>query len=189
MRRAYGPIVKWYYAAFALRRREFDSPWVHKVNGIESGGRIRIAEAGVRFSLGPRFVMKLYITTNFQEGNNRKEIEELCGLMAQAGFEDFCFIRDVENYKKKFNNPYDLMRRAKDEIEKSDALLIDMTMKPTGRAVEAGIAFALNKKVVVIAKRGTLIKDTIRGIADRVIEYDTISDVVSSLREWLSEMK
>src|SRR3989338_667020 len=24
-----GPIVKWYYAAFALPRRESDSPWVH----------------------------------------------------------------------------------------------------------------------------------------------------------------
>ncbi len=26
---SFGPIVKWYYAAFALLRREFDSPWVH----------------------------------------------------------------------------------------------------------------------------------------------------------------
>ena len=26
---AFGPIVKWYNGAFALRRREFDSPWVH----------------------------------------------------------------------------------------------------------------------------------------------------------------
>ena len=25
-----GPIVKWYYGAFALHRREFDSRWVHK---------------------------------------------------------------------------------------------------------------------------------------------------------------
>jgi hypothetical protein len=25
----HGPIVKWYYAAFALLRRESDSPWVH----------------------------------------------------------------------------------------------------------------------------------------------------------------
>ena len=51
---SFGPIVKWYYAAFALRRRESDSPWVHiKVNEIENVGRIRIAEAGVRFSLGP----------------------------------------------------------------------------------------------------------------------------------------
>lgn len=33
-----GPIVKWYYAAFALLRREFDSPWVHheKKSGILS---------------------------------------------------------------------------------------------------------------------------------------------------------
>ena len=29
MEKQNGPIVKWYYAAFALLRRESDSPWVH----------------------------------------------------------------------------------------------------------------------------------------------------------------
>ena len=28
----YGPVVKWYYIAFALRRREFDSRQVHIVS-------------------------------------------------------------------------------------------------------------------------------------------------------------
>ncbi len=27
----FGPIVKWHYAAFALLRRESDSPWVHDI--------------------------------------------------------------------------------------------------------------------------------------------------------------
>ena len=31
------PIVKWYYAAFALLRRESDSPWVHKISIQLSG--------------------------------------------------------------------------------------------------------------------------------------------------------
>jgi nucleoside 2-deoxyribosyltransferase len=90
--------------------------------------------------------MKIFITASFRNGENKEEIEHLCGLVKTAGFEDFCFIRDVENYKKAFDDPQELMQRAKDEIDKSDALLIDMTDKPTGRAIEAGIAFALNKK-------------------------------------------
>jgi uncharacterized phage-associated protein len=33
----HGPIVKWYYAAFALLRRESDSPWVHtEVSALEN---------------------------------------------------------------------------------------------------------------------------------------------------------
>ncbi len=34
------------------------------------------------------------------------------------------------------------MNKSKEEIEKCDVLLIDMTNKPTSRAIEAGIAFA-----------------------------------------------
>lgn len=30
MGKSRGPVVKWYYIAFALRRREFDSRQVHK---------------------------------------------------------------------------------------------------------------------------------------------------------------
>jgi nucleoside 2-deoxyribosyltransferase len=66
-------------------------------------------------------------------------------------FHDFCFIWDVENYQKVFNDPQELMRRTTEEIQKSDFLLIDLTEKPTGRAVEAGIAYASDKGVIVIA--------------------------------------
>ena len=31
----FGPVVKWYYAAFALLSREFDSPQVHKRKNFE----------------------------------------------------------------------------------------------------------------------------------------------------------
>ena len=132
--------------------------------------------------------MKIFITASFRDGENKKEIEHLCKLVKIAGFEDFCFIRDVENYEKAFNDSRELMQRARDEISKSDALLIDMTDKPTGRAIEAGIAFALNKKVIVIAKKRTQIKDTVRGIANLVIEYDAIDDITTPLHEWLSKI-
>jgi len=75
------------------------------------------------------------------------------------------------------------MNRALEEIKKSDWLLIDMTEKPTGRAIEGGMAFALGKKVVAIMKRGTKIKDTVRGISEAVIEYDTIEEIVPELKK------
>jgi nucleoside 2-deoxyribosyltransferase len=126
--------------------------------------------------------MRLFITASFKEGTNKEEIEYLCSLIKKSGFEDFCFIRDVENYQKMFNDPKELMDRAREEIKKSDALLIDMTDKPTGRAIEAGIAFAQNKKIISIMKKGTKIKDTTRGISDAVIEYEDIKEIVSPLR-------
>lgn len=125
--------------------------------------------------------MKLYITSSY--GDTKEEIEKLCALVRSAGFEDFSFIRDVENYQKVFDDPKELMRRAQEEIEKSDALLIDMTDKPTGRMIEVGMAYALAKKIIVIMKRGTQIKDTTRGIADIVIEYDQLEDIIQGLKD------
>jgi len=124
---------------------------------------------------------RIFITASFQEDKNKQEIEQLCELVNSAGFNDFCFIRDIEQYQKTFDDPVELMNRARKEIEKSEYLLIDMTDKPTGRAIEAGMAYALGKKVIVIMKRGTQIKDTTRGISTAVIEYDKIDNIVESL--------
>ena len=125
--------------------------------------------------------MRIFITASF--GDSKENIERLCRAVKAAGFEDFCFIRDVENYQKMFDDPKELMQRARKEIKKSDALLIDMTDKPTGRAIEAGIAYALGKRIIVIMKNGTKIKDTVRGIADEIIEYQDIEDITSALKK------
>jgi len=129
--------------------------------------------------------MKLFITASFKGDENKQEIEYLCNLTKEAGFEDFCFIRDIENYQKTFSDAKKLMQTSKEEIAKSDALLIDLTNKPTGRAIEAGIAFALNKKIIIIAQKGTAMKETATGIADLVIEYSLIADIIPPLAEWL----
>lgn len=70
-------------------------------------------------------INKVFITASFENAENKKEIEELCFLVKAAGFIDFCFIRDVENYQKVFDNPKDLMDRALEEIKNCDYLLID----------------------------------------------------------------
>jgi len=131
--------------------------------------------------------MRCYITSSF--GDSKEEIERLCSVVKSAGFEDFSFIRDVERYQKVFDNPKDLMKRSEDEIRKSDALLIDMTDKPTGRAIEAGMAYSLGKKIIAIMKRGTRIKDTTRGISDVIVEYGVIEDISGGLREALREWR
>lgn len=132
--------------------------------------------------------MKIFITATFQNDENRLEIEKLCSVVKSSGFEDFCFIRDVENYKKIFNDPKELMIRAREEIKKCDVLLFDATEKSTGRAIEVGIAFSNNKKIIVIMKGGTVIKDSLKGVADAIITYHKVEDIQEKLRnlylEW-----
>lgn len=125
--------------------------------------------------------MKVFVTSSF--GDSKQEVEAFCIIVRSAGFDDFSFIRDVENFEKVFDDPKDLMKRTKEEIEKCDALLIDMTDKPTGRAYEAGMAYAFGKPVIAVMKAGTAIKDTTRGLADVLLEYNQLNDLVESLSE------
>ncbi len=130
--------------------------------------------------------MRLYITARFKGQENKPEIEELCAAVEAAGMEDFCFIRDVENYQKTFNDPKDLWERSKLEIQKCDALLIDVSDSPSdGRVVEAGIAYALGLPIFVIAKNDVSYKNFFNGIATQVIRYEKYGDITAPLSRYL----
>lgn len=136
--------------------------------------------------------MKVFITARFKGDENRDGIEKLCGIVRKAGFEDFCFIRDIEKYQRGFfSDPHELMSRARKELLGCDALLIDVSDNPGGgRMIEAGIAFGHGKYVIVIAKQGTQVGVPISGIAEVIIEYkkiEDVSDALSQFRQRISE--
>ena len=133
--------------------------------------------------------MKVFITASFKGSENKNEIENICSLVNKSGFEDFCFVRDVEGYQKTFDNAHELMSRAKEEIAKCDVLLIEYDGPGHGRMVELGIAYALNKKIILITEEGVSIKETILGVTDSVIEYKDLADIVDPLSLLLSKWK
>ncbi len=132
--------------------------------------------------------MKICITTRFKGAENKEDIVKLCAAVRAAGMEEFSFIRDVENYQKTFDDPKKLWQRTKEEIKKCDALLIDVSDHPSGgRVIEAGIAFALDMPVVVLAKEGLDYKDIYDGIGARIIRYNTYEDITKGLVNFLEE--
>lgn len=91
--------------------------------------------------------MKIFITHTFKGIENKLEIEELCQIIRDSGWQDYSFVRDAENCSKDFfKNESDLMLAAKKEINNCDALLIDITDPSLGKGIEAGIAYSLGKK-------------------------------------------
>lgn len=128
--------------------------------------------------------MKVFITASYKGGENKEEIDRLCTMVRTAGFIDYCFARD----EGAFDNPKAMMDKAKEEIKVCDVLLVDASENSVGRFIETGIAFSNKKKVIVIIKEGTSIKDTLRGVADVVITYKIIEDIQDDLRrvhlEW-----
>ena len=129
--------------------------------------------------------MKIYITAPFRDWENKDEIEYLCSIIRKSGFEDYCFVRD----EKIFVDEYEMMKRAKEKIEKCDVLLIDYDGPTHGRMIELGMAYAMNKKIVVITKKWTQSKDTVRGVSDRIIEYEDIVDIIKPMSKLFLEWK
>jgi nucleoside 2-deoxyribosyltransferase len=130
--------------------------------------------------------MKVYITATFKGSDNKEQIEQMCSLIKESGFEDFCFVKDV---KKVFDDPHELMQMAKQEIADSDVLLIEYDGPGHGRMVELGMAYAMGKKVILITKEGTFLKETILGVTDSVIEYNKLEDIVVPLSKLYSAWK
>lgn len=132
--------------------------------------------------------MKVYVTARFKGKENKAEIDELCSAVKAAGMTDVCFVRDVEHYKHTFDDPKDLWARVYDEINACEAILIDVTDHPTGgRLVEAGMAFALKKRIFIVMRRGTEYKDVLNGIASTVIEYETHKHLTKELKKYYEE--
>ena len=129
--------------------------------------------------------MKIYITAPFRDWENKDKIEYLCSIIRQSGFEDYCFVRD----EKIFDDEYEMMRRAKEKIEKCKVLLIDYDWPTHGRMIEIGMAYAMNKKIIVITKKWTRIKDTVRGVSDSIIEYKNIEDIIAPMSKLFSKWK
>lgn len=81
------------------------------------------------------------------------------------------------------------MQRAREEIGKCDALLIDFDGPASGRMIELGITYALNKKVILITKKRTLVEETVSGVTDGIVEYDNLKDIIEPMSGLLSDWK
>jgi len=133
--------------------------------------------------------MKVFITARFKGIENKKQIEGLCWIIRESWFEDFCFIRDVEDYQKIFNNPYDLWVKVKSEIEKCDAILIDFDGPASGRMIELWVAFAMKKKIILIVKKDLFVKDTIIWVTNNIIQYNELEDIKKPMKKLLELRK
>lgn len=129
------------------------------------------------------------MTARFNDSaHNKQEIEAISKAVRDAKMEDFCFVRDVENYMHVFDDPKDLWARVYDELSASDMLLIEISDRPSGgRMVETGMAYVLRKPVVAIKRRGVDHHYVFDGVADRIIEYEDYKDLSSQLKQFDSD--
>jgi len=128
--------------------------------------------------------MNAYLAAKFYaDAKNKKLIEEISESLEKAGFNITLLIRDYEKWGKVKFPPKKLMEIAFKLIDKSDLLIIEFSEKGVGLGIEAGYGYAKNIPIIVIAKKGSDISNTLQGIAKRVIFYDRPEDLIKKFEE------
>ena len=117
--------------------------------------------------------VKAYLGIKYHaDHRNRAVIEGLSEVLAGCGMTTSCAVRDLERWGEVELEPRDLMQRTFDLIDGCDLVIIELSEKGVGLGIEAGYAYAKGIPVVTIAKRGSDISETLRGISEEVAFYN-----------------
>lgn len=129
--------------------------------------------------------MTIYLAIKFHEDfSNRAFIESVAGAIEKAGHKTIVAVRDFEEWgTKKFTNQQIMMQDFQ-AIREADMLVVEFSEKGVGLGIATGYAKALGKPVLVIAKTGSDISQTIEGSADRVIFYDASDELVAMFKSF-----
>jgi hypothetical protein len=115
---------------------------------------------------------KAYIGIKFYEDSrNRDEILALSDWLNRVGYDTICIARDVEKWGTIHLTPQELMQLAFTEIDQSELIVMEMSVKGVGLGIEAGYAYAKGKPVIVLIREGCELSETMAGIATKIITY------------------
>lgn len=116
--------------------------------------------------------------------HNREEIEHILDLLEARGHNTFCVVRDLERWGLVRFEEKELMRLTLLHIRDSHLVLVETSEKGVGIGIEAGYAHARGIKIVAIARTGSDISATLRGISDISYYYEGFED----LREFITQL-
>lgn len=122
--------------------------------------------------------MKAYLGIKYHaDKRNRALIEEISEMLARCGITTSCVARDLEEWGAVRFEARDLMQQTFAMIDDCDLVIIELSEKGVGLGIEAGYAYAKGIPVVTIAKRGSDISETLRGVSSHVFLYGEVSDL------------
>ncbi len=128
--------------------------------------------------------MKSYFAHKFySDGRNKKLIEDISESLKENDVETVIMARDFEEWGNKTYSPKELMELSFKQIDDCDSLILEFSEKGTGLGIEAGYAYAKNKPIYVIAKFGSEISATLKGIAASIIFYSDPKEIGKKIKE------
>jgi nucleoside 2-deoxyribosyltransferase len=122
---------------------------------------------------------KVFISYSFSKREDVRELHEKLKKLLEDKFnlEVYAFVFD---YKDNVDDKK-LMRDALQKVDEADCLIVELSNKSLGIGIEAGYANAKGKPIIYLNKRGTELKQTMKGIADVVITYEKEEDLLNQI--------
>ena len=127
--------------------------------------------------------MKAYLIIKFDTDRNRKRIGKVCDALEKARFSTTVMVRDYEKWGKVTFSPKKLMQLSFRIIRESDIVVAEFSEKGVGVGIEAGYAFSKGKPIIVVAKKGSDISATVKGIAKKVFIYNNPKSLIPFFRK------
>lgn len=122
---------------------------------------------------------KIFISYSY---THRKDFEEFHNtlknfLELQYGSAVYAFVFD---FNEKVTDK-ELMDQALARVGESDLLIVELSHNSIGIGIEAGYAKAKDIPILYLHRNGTEVKQVMNGIADLVISYETVDDVIEQI--------
>jgi len=107
----------------------------------------------------------------------------ILGALEKTGFKTTCLFRDLEDWGRITFDAKILMEKAFQAIKENDLFVCDITEKGVGTGIEASYAHSNKIPVIVIAQKGTVLPETIKGISTKIYYYENQADLIKSFEE------
>lgn len=122
--------------------------------------------------------MKAFISIKYKEdGSNRKLIEDISSALEENQIESYSMFRDCQKWGDVKIEPEEIMEIAFENLDDCDLFIVEFSEKGVGIGIETGYAYANNIPIIVVAKEGSDVSSTLRGIAKDILFYDSADEL------------
>ena len=111
-------------------------------------------------------------------------IQSIKSTLTRFNITPHCF---VEKYNFPPDRASEMMQIAFDDIQNANFLIAEVTHKAFGVGIEIGYAVALNKPIIGLHHTTAKLSSTVAGVATHIIPYESPSDLVTYLSDYLSQ--
>ena len=128
-------------------------------------------------------MMKIFIGIKYKDNRSTDLIEGIKSIIRSLGHEPYSFTEEgyIEDEKE-------MTQRAFQKLDECDILLLEASEPSFGIGIEAGYAFARNKKVITIVSESKRGSRTLKGISHYYLPYKNLSDLKEKFQEILSNL-